>query len=74
MSKMPQYDEFGGEVPPSLPWLPEAGREGEPVSKFVRRAVESMEYPPLFADQSWTKSVPNKDTYEYFKPSETIGR
>lgn len=71
---LPQLDDFGGQVPPRLPWVPQAGRENEPPSIFVQRAVKSMEYPPLFVRQSWTKSVPSKDTYEYYKPSETIGR
>lgn len=71
---LPVFDDFGGILPPSLPWIPEAGRENEPPSKYVKRAVHSVDYPSLFIRESWTKSVPCRHTFEFFKPSETIGR
>lgn len=71
---LPHYDEFGRRVPPELPWLPAAGPEGETgYSVHIQRALKTMELPPLFAEQSWTKNVMQKDVFEYYKPSETIG-
>ncbi|GJQ73710.1 DNAH3 [Trypoxylus dichotomus] len=71
---LPRYDKYGRQMEPELPWLPWAGPEDEPQpSFFVKRAYDSVEYPPLFAKKSWTKGVPHKDTYEFYKPSETIG-
>ncbi|KAI4456226.1 dynein heavy chain family protein [Holotrichia oblita] len=71
---LPRYDKYGRQMEPDLPWLPWAGPEDEPQpSFFVKRAYDSVEYPPLFAKKSWTKGVPHKDTYEFYKPSETIG-
>lgn len=72
---LPRYDKYGRQMEPDLPWLPWAGPEDEPQpSFFVKRAYDSVEYPPLFAKKSWTKGVPHKDTYEFYKPSETIGK
>lgn len=71
---LPQLDEFGRRVPPDLPWLPTAGPEGEPpFSEHVLRARAALELPPLFAPRSWTKTVNQKDVFEFYKPSETIG-
>lgn len=73
-SKLPRYDKYRRRMIPELPWLPEAGPEDEPQpSMFVKRAYDSMEYPPLIVPKSWTKTVPYRDTYEYYKPSESIG-
>lgn len=72
---LPIYDKYGRKVRPKLPWLPYAGPEGEPDASFlVKRAYESVEYPALFAKKSWTKGVFEKDTFEYYKPSESIGK
>lgn len=68
---VPQYDKFGRQIIPNLPWLPEADPKHD--SELFRRVQTSMRYPPLFAKRSWTKGLPHKDTYEYYKPSETIG-
>lgn len=71
---LPHYDEYGRRVPPDLPWLPAAGPEGETgFSVHIQKALKTTELPPLFAEQSWTKTVMQKDVFEYYKPSETIG-
>ncbi|KAF5294393.1 hypothetical protein FQR65_LT10758 [Abscondita terminalis] len=70
--KLPHYDKYGRRMGPDLPWLPTAGFEGE-VSSYVQRAYENVEYPPLMAPKSWTKSVPYRNTFEYYKPTESIG-
>lgn len=71
---LPRYDKFGRKLPPDLPWLPSVGPEGdEEPSFFVRRCQKSNEFPPLFVKEAWTKSVPHKDTFEFYRPSETIG-
>ncbi|KAK4874901.1 hypothetical protein RN001_014261 [Aquatica leii] len=72
MSK--KYDKYGRRMIPELPWLPAAGPANEPqVSAYVQRAYDNAEYPPLIAHKSWTKAVPYTHTFEYYKPSETIG-
>lgn len=74
-SKLPRYDEYGRQMAPEIPWLPWASPEDEPQpSDMVKRVYKSMEYPPLIAPKSWTKSVRYRDTYEFYKPSETIGK
>lgn len=73
---LPRYDKYGREMYPGPPWLPyaqPAPHECEP-SELVKRVYERMEYPPLFSKKSCTRSVPFKDVYEYYKPSETIGK
>ncbi|XP_045475837.1 dynein axonemal heavy chain 3 [Harmonia axyridis] len=67
-------NKYGQKAIPRTPWMPVAGLEleNEP-SKFVKRVRAGLKYPPLFADKSWTRSVPEKDTQQYFKPMETIG-
>lgn len=70
----PHYDKYGRRMPPEAPYLPFAGPEGDEGPSFlVQRVYKSMEYPPLFAKKSWTKAALQKDTYDYYKPSETIG-
>lgn len=73
---LPRYDKYGRKLPPELPWMPFAGPPPDECSPsfFVARAYKSMEYPPLFAKKAWTKSLPYKDTWEYYKPSESIGK
>ncbi|XP_071052042.1 dynein axonemal heavy chain 3 isoform X2 [Onthophagus taurus] len=71
---LPRFDKCGRRLIPELPWLPYAGRYGEPQPTYlVGRAHDSMKFPELFAKKSWTKSLPYKDTYEYYKPNETMG-
>lgn len=73
---LPRCDKYGREMPPGRPWLPyaqPAPHECEP-SELVKSVYDSMKYPPLFAKKSCTRSVPYKDVYEYYKPSETIGK
>ncbi|XP_017770457.1 PREDICTED: dynein heavy chain 3, axonemal-like [Nicrophorus vespilloides] len=73
-AKLPECDKYGRKVPPILPWMPKVAPYGEePPSFFVKRAYDSVEFPPLFTKTSIQKGVPQKDIYEYFKPSETIG-
>lgn len=67
-------NKYGQKAILRMPWMPEAGPEFETeTSKFVKRVREGLKYPPLFASKSWTKSVPQKDTLQYYKPTETIG-
>lgn len=71
---LPHYDEYGRRVPPELPWLPAAGPDGETgFSMHIQRALKTTELPPLFAEHSWTLNVMQKDVFEYYKPSESIG-
>ncbi|KAB0793663.1 hypothetical protein PPYR_13283 [Photinus pyralis] len=73
-SKLPISDEYGRSKIPRLPWLPLANPRGEhQPSRYVERAYREMEYPPLIAKKSLTKTRLYKDTYEYYTPSETIG-
>mgnify|MGYP005983604823 CR=1 FL=1 len=66
------FEEF--EELPELPPLPEIGSDDEEnPSHFIRRIKEDFLYPPLIAPQSWTKTVPEKFSQQYYKPSETIG-
>ncbi|KAK9888348.1 hypothetical protein WA026_000603 [Henosepilachna vigintioctopunctata] len=68
-------NKYGHKAIPRMPWMPEAGPEWETgPSKFVKRVRDGLRYPPLFADKSWTKCVPQKDTQQYFKPTETMGK
>ncbi|XP_068084555.1 dynein axonemal heavy chain 3 [Anabrus simplex] len=54
-----------------LPFLPVLSDDLP--SKYVSEALDSVLYPPLMQRRSWTKAVPYKDTFEYCKPSESIG-
>lgn len=55
------------------PWLPEVWAEWESGPSEIFKRIEKSEFPPLFAEKSWTKGMPQKDTQMYYKPSETIG-
>lgn len=60
---------------PEIPLLPEIGSDDEenPCS-FIRRIKEDSKYPPLIAPQSWTHTVSEKFSQQFYKPSETIGK
>lgn len=71
---LPHFDKFGRRLPPELPWLPPAGPEGQTgYSRHIELALKNNEYPLLFADKSWTRNVMQKDVFEYYRPSESIG-
>lgn len=61
---------------PEVKFLPSTGPEGEKIpSHLVGKVYKLHEYPPLLAStKTWTKAVPFKDTLEYYKPTETIGK
>ncbi|XP_008197222.2 dynein axonemal heavy chain 3 [Tribolium castaneum] len=59
---------------PEIPPLPEIGSDDEEnPCHFIRRIKEDTKYPPLIAPQSWTHTVSEKFSQQYYKPSETIG-
>ncbi|RZC40467.1 DHC N2 domain containing protein [Asbolus verrucosus] len=66
------FEEFE-ELPP-VPPLPEIGSDDEEnPCHFIRRIKEDTKYPPLIAPQSWTKTVSENFSQQFYKPSETIG-
>ncbi|CAH2018067.1 unnamed protein product [Acanthoscelides obtectus] len=63
---------YGRRMTFKTPLLPEARLEWETENSCLYNKVQQTEYPPIFARQSWTKGVLEKDMQMYFKPSETI--
>lgn len=60
-------DRYGRRVAPNLPWLPFAGRFDEPQPSNIMAAV--------LEDTPWPKlSLSHKDTFEFYRPSEFIGK
>ncbi|XP_075210210.1 uncharacterized protein LOC142317535 [Lycorma delicatula] len=68
LSKIRKLDRARKEIP-KLPWLPVA--EDKP-TVLLSQTFKHAEFPPLFKDKSWTKSVPFKDRFEYFRPMDSI--
>ncbi|VEN59959.1 unnamed protein product [Callosobruchus maculatus] len=66
-------ERYGHRMTFKTPLLPEARLEWETENSWLYNKVQQTEYPPIFARQSWTKGVLEKDMQMYFKPSETIG-
>ncbi|KAK6624386.1 hypothetical protein RUM44_011245 [Polyplax serrata] len=58
---------------PGLPWLPVVREEPDIPSVYITNAYAGCPYPPLMLRKSWTRSVPHKESFEYTKPSDSIG-
>lgn len=62
---------------PSIPILPEVHSDDEDdpdSSPFIRKVKNDANYPPLIAPITWTKTVSEKFSSEFYKPSECIGK
>ncbi|RZF36882.1 hypothetical protein LSTR_LSTR004570 [Laodelphax striatellus] len=65
----PKYAKYERKKIPRIPNIP---IDDDEMTPLMKRAVECSRFPPLFKDKSWTKSVPFKDRFEYFRPIESI--
>lgn len=68
-----KVDKYGKKISLEIPSMPIALKEGETKPNQIFQRVQQTGYPPIFAQNTWTKGVLYKDVLMFYKPSETIG-
>lgn len=66
-------DEDGKSKTLEIPAIPTIHKEGETETTEEFQRVQQKCYPPIFAENSWTKGVLQKDVEAFYRPSECIG-